>query len=1278
MGRQYDDLQEVASRHRHQAARTGLATEEHAEWTDREAAHQRLSEQEATSRHLRAELAEALHQERAAQEAGLRLLADAQVHELELRELRLQLAASEHRNSQLSRSLARSSPASSSSQAPQELPSEVQPVIPVEAITEEAGAEHVLNNWVQKVCEFGMSGRCHSLTALFHFGYTAWKQSMHASLQSEHWGMESVEDISPGHIAEEEEKQSQVLFKEEPMSTSACRVGTRQPFGPAAQQLAVPLRVPARVMEGSCTLPAALDGGIADVDRTNTLLTKLHELRKTPQKSPHTMTDNIQKKVESRLLAPSSPCLSTATRDSGVNSRESTHCLTPRDGSQDESGSPVFEADKTWLTDKEIGATAESGKERELQRWAAPSNCDGALEELAPTHNSDSHWDQFKANAELFGYVSTFKEDLSQYSTIIDVAKVPAHARKKAERLAREIEVRHSIRGSADEEAAGRDEETQFSAVTVDNADAQEDAPTGRGRSSNQIKVQDKPREERGLPANVQTEAQMKVSGSFFHVEGVGLLDENLVRSNPWMLDQSSARNMPIAPVTPGFLSTQPQNAATPPVDSGPSASPVLSTAPVCTPHMSFARVPQVLPAGAAVMIDGLMTCPSFNGMSVIIDSYDAETNRYNVQLPMTDNFGVNQIAKIRPENLKIYPTPRPFEPNITHGGSASSSCNGSVPVDDAERSPEQLLTCARLAADSERLRQALEFCTEGLDLLWGELCLGPVLAEPCAASRASSSSLAPVPAAVWRPGGSDKVFVPDETVTTLSGLLCLRASAHAQLQQYVEALSDADELTGIQPTSADGYYWQSVALQGMGREHEALEALMSALEYEPQNAFYQQLLTALFEDISDRDTLKRRTGRRESSRVNKSQWSISSAYIAVVDKDVLAASRGRQWGEELVQTIAKQIPEYLEALKWKMMNHWMCWNFGTYGGDVPPESPPLSPQATDSDLEPSAKGRLALIPSKNVERTDPDSDLEPSARGRLALIPSGNAERTDPDTGPRSCDEEKATIEIPIAKAEEIFSSRGKEWGMPESPSPSESSIREQGEQGEQKPLASTSGASLGNELSLDQDDLVKQVMDELKQPSGGAQTSQRDDLIDIEIDSGATIRPASVSAQSAGEKLGMKLKQKMEEDHRRTLRAGGLTVKLPQAKVGEPARGTLTAKVKRVSKAMGGPPPETLAAKLKRVAAFLDVGEENKHDLPVSFCSLEGIRGNGTVSTVPANLEPSRARDRGECWQSCASDKRDWPPRCSEHYHTGNAFKQPEHDANRSVGSAIQVLLE
>ena len=72
---------------------------------DRVDLQQRLWDQEMASRCLRAEAAEASHQERAAQEAGLQLLANAQVNELELRELRLQLAASEHRNSQLTRAL---------------------------------------------------------------------------------------------------------------------------------------------------------------------------------------------------------------------------------------------------------------------------------------------------------------------------------------------------------------------------------------------------------------------------------------------------------------------------------------------------------------------------------------------------------------------------------------------------------------------------------------------------------------------------------------------------------------------------------------------------------------------------------------------------------------------------------------------------------------------------------------------------------------------------------------------------------------------------------------------------------------------------------------------------------------------------------------------------------------------------------------------------------------------------------------------------------------------
>ncbi|CAE6926415.1 CID4 [Symbiodinium sp. CCMP2456] len=109
-----------------------------------------------------------------------------------------------------------------------------------------------------------------------------------------------------------------------------------------------------------------------------------------------------------------------------------------------------------------------------------------------------------------------------------------------------------------------------------------------------------------------------------------------------------------MAPATAGFLSTQLQKS------SGPSGSPVLSTVPVCfTPQRSFARMSQVLPTGAAVVIAGLKLCPTLNGWIGNINSYDAETSRYNVQLPLTDNFGVNQIAKIRPENLKIYLTPQ-------------------------------------------------------------------------------------------------------------------------------------------------------------------------------------------------------------------------------------------------------------------------------------------------------------------------------------------------------------------------------------------------------------------------------------------------------------------------------------------------------------------------------------------------------------------------------------------------------------------------------------------
>ncbi|CAE7394888.1 unnamed protein product [Symbiodinium microadriaticum] len=102
------------------------------------------------------------------------------------------------------------------------------------------------------------------------------------------------------------------------------------------------------------------------------------------------------------------------------------------------------------------------------------------------------------------------------------------------------------------------------------------------------------------------------------------------------------------------------------------------------------------------------------------------------------------------------------------------------------------------------------------------------------------------------------------------------------------------------------------------------------------------------------------------------------------------------------------------------------------------------------------------------------------------------------------------------------------KEWGMPSSPSTSEASAREKREPEES--MGSVPGACAGGEPPLDQDDLVQQVMNELKQPSGGApvppsggaQADREEELIDIEIDSGATIRPASQRAKQAGEQLG------------------------------------------------------------------------------------------------------------------------------------------------------------
>ena len=103
----------------------------------------------------------------------------------------------------------------------------------------------------------------------------------------------------------------------------------------------------------------------------------------------------------------------------------------------------------------------------------------------------------------------------------------------------------------------------------------------------------------------------------------------------------------------------------------------------------------------------------------------------------------------------------------------------------------------------------------------------------------------------------------------------------------------------------------------------------------------------------------------------------------------------------------------------------------------------------------------------------------------------------------------------------------------------------------------------------------------------------------MELELDSDTRIRPAAPEAKTAGTDCGLKLKTKLEEDKCRTLRVRGLTVKLPKAQAGEPARGTLAAKVKRVSDTLATVKPEPLAAKLRRVAVFMDRGgSSSKHE--------------------------------------------------------------------------------
>jgi PAB1-binding protein PBP1 len=94
-------------------------------------------------------------------------------------------------------------------------------------------------------------------------------------------------------------------------------------------------------------------------------------------------------------------------------------------------------------------------------------------------------WDQFEVNRTRFGVKSNFKDDLSQYTTVLNITNIPAEVKREAERIAGEIEEEHHATGCLDgdgklqETACDQDdddEEAKFSAVTRCRPDATPEA----------------------------------------------------------------------------------------------------------------------------------------------------------------------------------------------------------------------------------------------------------------------------------------------------------------------------------------------------------------------------------------------------------------------------------------------------------------------------------------------------------------------------------------------------------------------------------------------------------------------------------------------------------------------------------------------------------------------------------------------------------------------------------------------------------------------------------
>merc|ERR1719343_1388275 len=82
-------------------------------------------------------------------------------------------------------------------------------------------------------------------------------------------------------------------------------------------------------------------------------------------------------------------------------------------------------------------------------------------------------------------------------------------------------------------------------------------------------------------------------------------------------------------------------------------------------PAMPLQQAVPMLSIGSEVVIEGLSKLPAFNGLTAIVQSFDAESGRYNVLFAAPVNG--HTTAKVKRENLcavlPAMPTPSLYQP---------------------------------------------------------------------------------------------------------------------------------------------------------------------------------------------------------------------------------------------------------------------------------------------------------------------------------------------------------------------------------------------------------------------------------------------------------------------------------------------------------------------------------------------------------------------------------------------------------------------------------------